>query len=135
MRKHTTCKLLITALLLLTLCITCAVLSACDQTPDTPEETTPAPNATQKETDMTQPVTEPITEPETELFKPDPDRAVPEYDALMSDLDAFPLTFKYDGTDYAGFEGFSLESETYEDIERGVESTLILRHPAIPAAF
>lgn len=135
MRKHTTCKLLITALLLLTLCITCAVLSACDKTPDTPEETTQDPNATQKETDMTQPVTEPITEPETELFKPDPDRAVPEYDALMSDLDAFPLTFKYDGTDYAGFEGFSLESETYEDIERGVESTLILRHPAIPAAF
>ena len=135
MRKHTTCKLLITALLLLTLCITCAVLSACDQTPDTPEETTQDSNATQKETDMTQPVTEPITEPETELFKPDPDRAVPEYDALMSDLDAFPLTFKYDGTDYAGFGGFSLESETYEDIERGVESTLILRHPAIPAAF
>jgi hypothetical protein len=112
MRKHTTCKLLITALLLLTLCIACAVLSACDQTPDTPEETIQDPNATQKETDMTQPVTEPITEPETELFQPDPDRAVPEYDALMSDLDAFPLTFKYDGTDYAGFGGFSLESET-----------------------
>ena len=135
MRKHTTCKLLITALLLLTFCLTCAALSACDKTPDTPEETTQDPNATQKETDMTQPVTEPITEPETELFKPDPDRAVPKYDALMSDLDAFPLTFKYDGTEYAGFAGFSLESETYENIERGVESTLILRHPAIPAAF
>ena len=69
------------------------------------------------------------------LSETDPDRAVPRYDALMSDLDAFPITFKYDGTEYAGFAGFSLESETYENIERGVESTLILRHPAIPAAF
>ena len=135
MRKHTAGKLLITAMLLLALFIACAALSACDKTPEIPEETTTNSPATEKETAMTEPVTEPITEPETELFEPDPDRAVPRYDALMSDLDAFPIIFKYDGTEYAGFAGFALESETYENIERGVESTLVLRHPDIPAAF
>lgn len=135
MRKHTTGKLLATAILLLALCMACAALSACDKNPEIPEETTAESPDTEKESAMTEPVTEPITEPETELFEPDPDRAVPRYDALMSDLDTFPLSFKYDGTEYKGFAGFALESETYEDIERGVESTLVLRHPDIPAAF
>ena len=53
----------------------------------------------------------------------------------MSDLDTFPLTFTYGETEYKGFAGFALESETYEDLDRGVKSTLILRHPEIPAAF
>ncbi len=122
-------------------------LVACS--PDTPTTDTEAPTAaptdpatdsttdpatdstTEKETDaMTEPDTTPV-----EVFKPDPTRAVPKYDALMENLEAFPLTFTYDGTPYRGFAGFALKSEDYADIDRGVESTLVLRHPAIPAAF
>ena len=72
---------------------------------------------------------------ESELFLPDPERAVPKYDALMSNLDAFPLYFEYGGTKYNGFAGFALESENYENVDRGIKSTLVLRHPSIPAAF
>ncbi len=45
------------------------------------------------------------------------------------------LNGQNDNTAYAGLQGFALESESYADIERGVESTLLLRHPGIPAAF
>ncbi len=76
-----------------------------------------------------------IETPPADIFLPDPDRAVPAYDALMSDLDAFPLSFTYDGTAYKGFHGFAQVSESYTDIDRGVESTIELRHPAIPARF
>ncbi len=100
---------------------------------ETVDETTPE---TQPTTDVEQTETEKETETmPVEIFKPDPDRAVPKYDALMENLDAFPLTFTYDGTAYAGFKGFSTESESYTAIDRGVESTLKLRHPAIPALF
>ena len=82
-----------------------------------------------------QPNTEDTTVNESELFLPDPERAVPKYDALMSNLDAFPLYFEYGGTKYNGFAGFALESENYENVDRGIKSTLVLRHPSIPAAF
>jgi len=114
-------------------------LASCDKTPDPTPDTTDTPAVTNQPTEEDTQVTdtdttEEETEP-TEVFKPDPQRAVPKYDALMSDLDAFPLTFTYGETAYKGFAGFTLESESYEDLDRGVKSTLILRHPEIPAAF
>ena len=141
--------LLTAALLCMTLCL---CLAACngDQPDDTADETTAAPADTEDSSapdgESTSPAPdqsagedttagEPETTAPAEVFKPDPDRAVPKYDALMEDLDSFPLSFKYDKTAYNGFEGFTLESETYENVDRGVKSTLILRHPEIPAAF
>ena len=114
-------------------------LASCDKTPDPTPDTRETPAVTNQPTEEDTQVTdtdttEEETEP-TEVFKPDPQRAVPKYDALMSDLDTFPLTFTYGETEYKGFAGFALESETYEDLDRGVKSTLILRHPEIPAAF
>ncbi|MBP3572561.1 MAG: alpha-galactosidase [Clostridia bacterium] len=114
-------------------------LASCDKTPDPTPDTSDTPAVTNQPTEEDTQVTdtdttEEETEP-TEVFKPDPQRAVPKYDALMSDLDTFPLTFTYGETEYKGFAGFALESETYEDLDRGVKSTLILRHPEIPAAF
>ena len=114
-------------------------LASCDKTPDPTPDTTDTPAVTNQPTEEDTQVTDTDTTEEetapTEVFKPDPQRAVPKYDALMSDLDTFPLTFTYGETEYKGFAGFALESETYEDLDRGVKSTLILRHPEIPAAF
>ncbi len=135
--------------------LACVWLTACrdqDAPADEPTETETrmesetaedtSPTVTEQDTDPaeeTPPTTdeqESETMPQTpELFAPDPTRAVPQYDALMENLDNFPLAFTYGETAYAGFAGFALESEQYEDIDRGVESTLIFRHPAIPAAF
>ena len=114
-------------------------LASCDKTraptPDTSDTPAVTNQPTEEDTQVTDTdTTEEETEP-TEVFKPDPQRAVPKYDALMSDLDTFPLTFTYGDTEYKGFAGFALESETYEELDRGVKSTLILRHPEIPAAF
>ena len=108
-------------------------LASCDKTPDATPDTSDTPAVTNQPTEEDTQVTdtdttEEETEP-TEVFKPDPQRAVPKYDALMSDLDTFPLTFTYGETEYKGFAGFALESETYEDLDRGVKSTLLLRHP------
>ncbi len=61
--------------------------------------------------------------------------SVPQYDFLMSDLNAFPLSFTYGDTAYKGFYGFVEESETREDVDRGVKTVKTLRHPAIPALF
>ena len=124
-------------LLLLTLTIG---LVSCDKTPDPAPDTTDSSSATEdpykEDTAVTDELTTPAeTEAETEPFPPDPQRAVPKYDELMSDLDSFPLTFTYADTAYKGFAGFTTESETYENLDRGVKSTLILRHPEIPAAF
>ncbi|MBQ7910172.1 MAG: alpha-galactosidase [Clostridia bacterium] len=114
-------------------------LASCDKTPDPTPDTPDTPAVTNQPTEEDTQVTDTDTTEEetapTEVFKPDPQRAVPKYDALMSDLDTFPLTFTYGETEYKGFAGFALESETYEDLDRGVKSTLILRHPEIPAAF
>lgn len=135
MRKYL--LLILTAGLLL-LCLTVG-LASCTDTDPTPE-TSDTPADTQEPTPEDTTVTDEIitsaeTEPEIELFRPDPERAVPRYDTLMSNLDAFPLCFKYGKTEYNGFEGFVLESENYENVDRGVKSTLVLRHPEIPAAF
>ncbi len=109
-------------------------LIACENTSANPHET-----ATQT---PEQPTEEGSTMAETnmetdapEIFAPDPDRAVPQYDALMSDLSSFPFTFKYASKSYTGFAGFTTEAETYTNVDRGVETTLILRHPDIPASF
>ncbi len=137
MRKATRFYLVISALLLLTLCLLCVGMTACDDSSDIPEVTTDGATApetpTGKDTDMTELVTEATTE--AELFAPDPTRAVPKYDTLMSDLDTFPLYFKYGGVEFNGFKDFTLTAENYENIDRGVKSTLSLRHPEIPAAF
>ena len=135
MRKYL--LLILTAGLLL-LCMTVGLASCTDtdptpETSDTPADTQePTPEDTTV-TDET--ITSAETEPEIELFKPDPERAVPQYDALMSDLDTFPLSFKYGKNAFKGFEGFALESENYENVDRGVKSTLVLRHPEILATF
>ena len=110
---------------LLLLCLTVSLASCTKTQEPTPEDTTV--------TDET--ITSAETDPEIELFRPDPERAVPKYDTLMSNLDTFPLCFKYGKTEYNGFVGFALESENYENVDRGVKSTLVLRHPEIPAAF
>ena len=108
-----------------------AVTDAATDSDTTAEADTSAPDqTTESDTDAGEAETTPA-----EVFKPDPDRAVPKYDALMENLNEFPLYFKYDKTAYNGFDGFALESETYEDVDRGVKSTLVLRHPEIPAAF
>ena len=104
---------------LLLLCLTVSLASCTKTQEPTPEDTTM--------TDET--ITSAETDPEIELFRPDPERAVPKYDTLMSNLDTFPLCFKYGKTEYNGFAGFALESENYENVDRGVKSTLVLRHP------
>ncbi len=108
-----------------------------DTAADTPAPTEPTtdggtdPVETKEEESMTEPIT---TEP-VEVFAPDPGRLVPKYDALLENLATFPLTFKYDDTAYTGFAGFATESSDSLPIDRGVETTLCLRHPAIPALF
>ena len=61
--------------------------------------------------------------------------SVPKYDALLANLDTFPLTFAYGGIPYKGFLGFVKESETTKAVDRGEMTTICLRHPAIPALF
>ncbi len=123
-------------LCLLTFSLLTGCLAACDPSPVEPvgtEGNTPAATGP-----LTEAPTEPVTEGDTlpeEVFKPDPTRSVPQYDALMSDLDNFPLHFKYGDIEFNGFKDFTLASETYEDVDRGIKSTLILRHADIPAAF
>ena len=124
MRK---CLLLILTAALLLPCLTVGLVSCTGTAPD--PETSDTPATTQE------PTMEDTTVNESELFNPDPEYAVPKYDALMNNLDAFPLYFKYGKTEYNGFAGFVLESENYENVDRGVKSTLVLRHPEIPAAF
>ncbi len=120
-------------LLPITLVLLAFALVACGKLPAPPTDTSvtesPTESPTEKESDTMNETTP------AEIFAPDPTRAVPQYDALMEDLDTFPLTFSYDGTPYRGFAGFVTESETYTAIDRGVESVLLLRHPAIPAVF
>ena len=127
-------RLLLTAALLLTaLLLACTGLTACDKTPDAPADTA---DATKEDTTVNDTVTEaPTEEVTTEAFKPDPELAVPAYDTLMSNMDEFPLTFKYDSEEYVGFAGFTLESEEYVEVDRGIKTTLHYRHPAIPALF
>ena len=125
--------LLMAALLLTALLLACGGLTACDKTPDTPADTT---DNAKEETTVNDTVTEaPTEEVTTEPFKPDPTLSVPAYDALMADMDEFPLSFKYGSEEYQGFAGFTLESEEYVEVERGVQSTLRYRHPDIPALF
>ncbi len=146
MRRY---KLLLLPFLLVTVCLLAGLMTACTPSGD-PTETTGAsdttlqdpsttpetdPNTTPAETKEDDSMNEPTTTAPVEIFAPDPDRAVPKYDALMENLDAFPLTFTYDGTAYTGFAGFTTESEDYRAIDRGVESTIGLRHPSIPALF
>ena len=95
-----------------------------DGTPSGAEGQTPA-SASDKTHEETAP------EETTPEKTPSPE----EYRALMEDLDAFPLTFKYDGVEYKGFGGFAEESRKEEDIDRGRETTVVLRHPAIAARF
>ena len=116
--------LILTAALLLP-CLTLGLFSCNDTDPESSDISLNTQEPETEDTDVN----------ESELFKPDPERAVPKYDALMSNLDTFPLFFKYDETEYNGFVGFALESENYESVDRGVKSTLVLRHPEIPAAF
>ncbi len=149
MKQSHLLALLTAVLLCMTLCLCLAACNGDQPTDTTDGETTAAPteadtpsdpNGESDTTAPNQPTEEDTTVNETEttpaeIFQPDPERAVPKYDALMEDLDSFPLSFKYAKTAYKGFEGFALESETYQDVDRGVKSTLILRHPDIPAAF
>ncbi len=122
------------------LAVTCGLLTACqpdEQPVETTAEDTTVPETTKEETPVTEPETteEVTTEAETEVFRPDPTFAVPNYDAALSDLDNFPLSFNYDDKEFKGFVGFTLESESYEDVDRGIKTTLRLRHPDIPAVF
>ena len=143
----------------LLLCLLVTLMAACGDTPATPNDTnsaaTEAPSANipegtadpGAETSLEAPTedepedasaevtSEVITAEPEPPFPADPTRAVPAYDALMSDLDNFPLHFKYAEAEFDGFKDFALESALYEDVDRGVRSTLVFRHASIPAAF
>ena len=128
-RMLSTAALLLTALLLV-----CGGLTACDNTPDIPADTTIA--TTEEVTTVNDTQTEaPTEEVTTDTFEPDPQLAVPAYDTLMSNMDDFPLSFKYDSEEYKGFAGFTLESEEYVEVDRGIQTTQRYRHPNIPAVF
>ena len=131
-------RILLTVALLLTVVLPiCGGLTACD-TPDTSNDTT---NATTREeptvndTQTEAPTEEATEETTAEIFSPDPTLSVPDYDALMSNMDTFPLSFKYGSTEYKGFAGFALEAEAYVEIDRGIQTTRHYRHPDIPALF
>ena len=85
--------LLMVALLLTVVLPICGGLTACD-TPDTSNDTT---NATTREeptvndTQTEAPTEEATEETTAEIFSPDPTLSVPDYDALMSNMDTFPL--------------------------------------------
>ncbi|MBP3665963.1 MAG: alpha-galactosidase [Clostridia bacterium] len=133
-------KLLFTALTsFLLLCLFGAGFTACVGDQPTADTDTNAPADTDTEAPdetLTEvPSEEETAEAETEPFLPDPTFSVPRYDAALSDLDHFPISFEYDDKEYAGFAGFTLESETHEEIERGIKTTMNLRHPEIPALF
>jgi hypothetical protein len=132
-------RLFLTALLsflLLCLCGVCFTACVGDQPAgDTDPDTTADPPTEAPTEALTEAPTEETTEAETEVFKPDPTLSVPNYDAALSDLDNFPLTFEYDDKEYTGFAGFTLESEEYLEVDRGIQTTLCLRHPDIPALF
>jgi alpha-galactosidase len=132
-------RLFLTALLsflLLCLCGVCFTACVGDQPAgDTDPDTTADPPTETPTEALTEAPTEETTEAETEVFKPDPTLSVPNYDAALSDLDNFPLTFEYDDKEYTGFAGFTLESEEYLEVDRGIQTTLCLRHPDIPALF
>lgn len=104
--------------------------------PQETAETTETAASTEHESSTSFPQEDDTMTPETtELFAPDPDHAVPKYDALMSDLDSFPIHFQYGSTVFTGFLGFDTVSEEYTAEDRGIQSTLTLRHPDIPATF
>ncbi len=67
--------------------------------------------------------------PESEM------KTVEKYEKLMSDLDKFPITFKYGGKTFFGFGGFEEKSRTTVDIENGSNTKIVLRHPEINASF
>lgn len=126
--------LLTVALLLTALLLVCGGLTACDNTPDIPADTTA--DITEEVTTVNDTQTEsPTEEVTTDVFEPDPELAVPAYDALLSDMDEFPLSFKYGSDEYKGFAGFTLESEEYAEVDRGIQTSLRYRHPNIPAIF
>lgn len=103
----------------------------------TPEpDTDPTTTVPEEETNMTTETDRPeeSTAP-AEIFAPDPTGAVPAYDALMKDLNSFPLTFSYDGKAYRGFAGFSVASQTSSEVENGIMTEVELRHGDIPLTF
>ena len=112
------------SLAFLLLCLAVTLMAACGDTPAAPNDTTSA--ATEIPTsDIPQGTADPDAETSSEAptdgetedssaedittapetpFPADPTRAVPAYDALMSDLDNFPLHFKYAETEVNGFK-------------------------------
>ncbi len=129
MKKSSLFKTVLAFVALILLLMLPACTSDVSADPETSETAAVVPEFTEKESES---MTE--TTP-AEVFKPDPDRAVPVYDELMADLSDFPLAFTYDGKEYNGFADFVTESETYTAIDRGTESVITLRHASIPALF
>ena len=123
---HTFLKSTAFALALLTL----AGLFAGCAAEQTPAQTTTEPTAaTTPETEET-----PSTDGETTTDREEP--SMPEeYEKLMSDLDAFPLTFQYDEKKYTGFAGFAEEKREEKELENGTETIVFLRHPDVSASF
>ena len=113
------------------LLLSCILLTAC--TPASPSGdvtgTKPESETIPEETDMT---TEYMTEAETGAGT---DVSVPAFDALMADLDAFPITFSYGGNAYKGFAGFTETGRTVTPLERGTRTDITLTHPDIPLTF
>ena len=63
------------------------------------------------------------------------EKFVEKYDALMSNLDDFPLVFKYNDKEFSGFKGFEEKSKTTVETENGSSTTIVFRHPEINASF
>ena len=96
-----------------------------DPTPDdiTPDTTAPASAA-------------PVTTAASTAAQTQPQKSEPEeYTTLMNNLDSFPIVFKYDENEYSGFAGFTEESRTTVPIDRGSETTVLLRKDGINAVF
>lgn len=72
------------------------------------------------------------TSPLPETTSPE---TVEKYEALMTDLNNFPLVFKYNDKEFSGFKGFEEKSKTTVEIENGSSTTTILCHPEINASF
>lgn len=113
--KRFVCGLLI-IVTVLSCCTSCVQQNAATTTPSTTESpltTTPLAS----------------TSPESA------EKMVEEYEALMSDLDEFPLVFKYDEKEFSGFDGFEEKSRTTVEIKNGSQTNIVLRHPEINASF
>ncbi len=74
--------------------------------------------------------TVPSTEPESE-----PAENPAEYDELLSSPADFPIRFSYDGKEYSGFGGFTVESDEVTPVDRGTSTVTVYRSPEIPAKF